>query len=245
MKRVSIPGALTLALVACSPPPAVCPEPASAAPVASAAPLPTTASAVALDLPRAQDWQATQVVLAVDLSVDGTRSIDGKLAMDDGEMLARAREVVARIPDVRAVVRADAQVVHGRVIHALDLLKQAGISKIAFGVTVAPSPSPSPSPSPPAPTPAVQAGVRAGQSWSCPFPAAADAAKVDRGVVVLQVNVDAAGNALSTNVLSDPGYGFGGAAATCALSRKYEPARDRQGNPTPGVTPPIRVTFSR
>jgi biopolymer transport protein ExbD len=37
-------------------------------------------------------------------------------------------------PDLRAVIRADASVTHGRVIRVLDLLKQAGISKIAFGV---------------------------------------------------------------------------------------------------------------
>jgi len=37
--------------------------------------------------------------------------------------------------DLRAVIRADKTVEHGRVIHVLDLLKQAGIAKIAFAVT--------------------------------------------------------------------------------------------------------------
>jgi biopolymer transport protein ExbD len=36
---------------------------------------------------------------------------------------------------VRAVIRADAAVPHGRVVHVMDLLKQADIGKIAFGVT--------------------------------------------------------------------------------------------------------------
>ena len=45
-------------------------------------------------------------------------------------------------PDLRAILRADASVPHGRVIRVLDLLKQAGVTKIAFGVaTVAPAPS--------------------------------------------------------------------------------------------------------
>ena len=38
-------------------------------------------------------------------------------------------------PDLRAVIKADAAVTHGRVIHVLDLLKQAHVNKIAFGVT--------------------------------------------------------------------------------------------------------------
>jgi biopolymer transport protein ExbD len=35
---------------------------------------------------------------------------------------------------VRAVLQADGSVPHRRVMHALDLLRQANIGKIAFGV---------------------------------------------------------------------------------------------------------------
>jgi biopolymer transport protein ExbD len=43
------------------------------------------------------------------------------------------------------VIKADGTVQHQRVIHVLDLLKQAGIAKIAFGVTpIAPEPTPAP-----------------------------------------------------------------------------------------------------
>ena len=38
-----------------------------------------------------------------------------------------------------ALIRADTSVQHGRVIRALDLLKQAGIAKIAFGVSPVPA----------------------------------------------------------------------------------------------------------
>ena len=40
-------------------------------------------------------------------------------------------------PELRAVIKADTAVTHGRVIHVLDLLKQAHVTKIAFGVTPA------------------------------------------------------------------------------------------------------------
>ena len=53
----------------------------------------------------------------------------------------RARGDTPRRADLRAVIKADGTVQHQRVIHVLDLLKQAGISKIAFGVTpIAPEP---------------------------------------------------------------------------------------------------------
>ena len=56
----------------------------------------------------------------------------------------------AQHPDLRAVIKADAAVTHGRVIHVLDLLKQAHVNKIAFGVTpdrrAAPAPQPGRSP---------------------------------------------------------------------------------------------------
>ena len=37
-------------------------------------------------------------------------------------------------PELRCVIKADSAVQHGRVIHVLDLLKQANVAKIAFGV---------------------------------------------------------------------------------------------------------------
>jgi biopolymer transport protein ExbD len=46
-----------------------------------------------------------------------------------------AREAKNKTKDLRAVIRADRKVEHGRVIHVLDLLKRAGISKIAFAVS--------------------------------------------------------------------------------------------------------------
>jgi biopolymer transport protein ExbD len=39
------------------------------------------------------------------------------------------------------VIRADEKVEHGRVIHVLDLLKRAGIAKIAFAVSPGAAPS--------------------------------------------------------------------------------------------------------
>ena len=59
--------------------------------------------------------------------------------MLEGIILAHPDKLKLVGEDKRAVIRADTSVQHGRVIRTLDLLKQAGISKIAFGVTPVPA----------------------------------------------------------------------------------------------------------
>jgi biopolymer transport protein ExbD len=60
--------------------------------------------------------------------------------------MALAKSAREKNPELRAVIKADTAVTHGRVIHVLDLLKQAQVAKIAFGVTptspIAPQPAP-------------------------------------------------------------------------------------------------------
>lgn len=103
-------------------------------PLGSAGP---AASALPLDLPKTGSGEM-QTVFGVELHANGDTLVDGKRLYSDDALLAQARDAITQNPNLRAVIRADATVPHGRVIRALDLLKQAGISKIAFGV--APSP---------------------------------------------------------------------------------------------------------
>ena len=79
--------------------------------------------------------------------------VDSKTVANDDAILPLAREARKKDTELRAVIKADSAVPHGRVIHVLDLLKQAQIQKIAFGV----------SPVPPAPggAPAVPTGAPA------------------------------------------------------------------------------------
>jgi biopolymer transport protein ExbD len=94
-----------------------------------------------LDLPKAAAGQDVQLVFGLELHANGDTVIDGKKVESDESILGLAKESQLKNPDLRAVIRADTTVQHGRVIRALDLLKQAGVSKIAFGVTpVAPEP---------------------------------------------------------------------------------------------------------
>jgi biopolymer transport protein ExbD len=89
--------------------------------------------ALPLDLPRAATSEELQVVLSVIVPPSGAVLLNGASVDDDAAFLARARDALARDADVRAVINADGGTAHRRVIHALDLLRQAGIARVAFG----------------------------------------------------------------------------------------------------------------
>lgn len=91
---------------------------------------------VPLDLPKAATGTSDiQVVFSIILAADGRAMVDGKQIASDDAILQLARDALAQHPDLRAVIKADSAVTHGRVIHVLDLLKQGHVNKIAFGVT--------------------------------------------------------------------------------------------------------------
>lgn len=112
---------------------------------------------VPLDLPKAASGADIQTVFSIVLAADGTTQIDSKTVPGDDTILASAKAAREKNPELRAIIKADSSVPHGRVIHVLDLLKQAQVAKIAFGVSpVAPGvpgapggqPAPAPAPRP-------------------------------------------------------------------------------------------------
>jgi biopolymer transport protein ExbD len=99
------------------------------------------AQAVQLDLPKAATGQSDiQAVFSIVLAADGRTLVDSKLVPGDDAISGLAREALSQHPDMRAVIKADSTVQHGRVIHVLDLLKREHVNKIAFG-TVQPTPA--------------------------------------------------------------------------------------------------------
>jgi biopolymer transport protein ExbD len=93
---------------------------------------------VPLDLPKAATGSEVQTIFAVEMYASGEISVDkSKLANDDA-LFELARQAHLKNSELRAVIKADATVQHGRVIRILDLLKQAGVTKIAFGVSPVP-----------------------------------------------------------------------------------------------------------
>ncbi|HLV68817.1 MAG TPA: biopolymer transporter ExbD [Polyangiaceae bacterium] len=88
-----------------------------------------------MDLPKAASGEALQTVFSVELTADGKTRVDSELVPSDDAIAKLATEAKAKNKELRAVIRADQKVEHGRVIHVLDLLKRAGIAKIAFAVS--------------------------------------------------------------------------------------------------------------
>lgn len=89
-----------------------------------------------MDLPKAASGEnIQQTVFSVELSADGRTLVDSSEVAGDEAISELAKSARAKNEDLRAVIRADTKVEHGRVIHVLDLLKRAGVGKIAFAVT--------------------------------------------------------------------------------------------------------------
>jgi biopolymer transport protein ExbD len=100
------------------------------------------AQSMPLDLPKAANGQDIQMVFSLELHENGDVVVNGKKLAKIEDVLPLAKDELSRTPDLRAVIRADSTVQHGRVIKALDLLKQGGVTKIAFGVSpIAPEPA--------------------------------------------------------------------------------------------------------
>jgi biopolymer transport protein ExbD len=87
-----------------------------------------------MDLPKAASGEEVQNVFSVELTLDGKTRVDSLAVDTDDSVSELARQARAKNKDIRAVIRADKKVEHGRVIRVLDLLKQAGVARIAFAV---------------------------------------------------------------------------------------------------------------
>lgn len=185
------------------------------------------------ELPRAEDFTGEQVIFAVTIPADGPISVDNQSLDSDDALRERARAAIQHAPNMRGIIRADGLAPWKNVIHVMDVLKQAGVTKIAFAVSAeVPREENFALPDPKTP-------------WDCSFPPEADKDKIDQAAVTVVVHVGANGTAEKVDVPNDPGYGFGAAAAKCAIRRKYTPPNDEQGKPKAGRTPPIRIRFMR
>lgn len=87
-----------------------------------------------LELPKASTGENTQVIFAVTLRADGQRLINQDLHPDDAVFVARAREQLAQDPKLHVVIQADRTVPYEKIVHTIDLLRQAGVQNIAFAV---------------------------------------------------------------------------------------------------------------
>jgi biopolymer transport protein ExbD len=71
----------------------------------------------------------------VDISVDKAGSAYlNKRAVDDNQLIGALVGIQKGNPNVRIIISADSEARHGDVIHVLDLVRLAGIEKVAFEI---------------------------------------------------------------------------------------------------------------
>jgi len=93
--------------------------------------------ALKVDLPRASTGSSVQDILSLVVDAGGGVSVNGRDGGTDEQIRAHVDVAKGANPDVRAVIQADAAVPHGRVMHLLDLIRGAGLTRVAFGVVPA------------------------------------------------------------------------------------------------------------
>jgi biopolymer transport protein TolR len=95
---------------------------------------------IPLDLPKAKTAGATQTVLNVAIDATGAIRANGEPVTNDAELRRRAGQALKENPELRTVISASAAASHGNVMHVLDTVRDAGISRVAFAADKLPTP---------------------------------------------------------------------------------------------------------
>ena len=94
---------------------------------------------IPLDLPKAKTGGATQTVLNVAIDAKGLVLANGEKVNDDAELRRRAGKALKENPELRTVISASASASHGNVMHVLDTVRDAGITRVAFAADKLPA----------------------------------------------------------------------------------------------------------
>jgi len=87
-----------------------------------------------VNLPKAASGDATKPSkLNITIGADGKINLDGKV-VQDAEIQSAALAEVQKNPDIQAIISADKDVPHGRVVSVLDIVKSAGVKKFAISI---------------------------------------------------------------------------------------------------------------
>ena len=87
-----------------------------------------------MQLPKASSGSEEVAILSIELASDG-RMVANQIPVDGEDALAKVIQASrAEHPALKAVIRADGAVPHGRVIRVMDVLRNGGISQMTFAV---------------------------------------------------------------------------------------------------------------
>ena len=89
---------------------------------------------IAVNLPKSGTGDPTKPSkLNIVIGTNGQTLLDGKV-VSDAELLEGAKQEYAKNAEVQAVIAADKEVAHGKVVSILDIVKSAGVKKFAISI---------------------------------------------------------------------------------------------------------------
>lgn len=87
-----------------------------------------------VNLPKAGSGEdTTPSELTVTISADGNLGLNGKSTTAEA-ITGYAKELAAKRPDVQAIISADKDVSHGKVVGVIDAIKSGGVKKFAITI---------------------------------------------------------------------------------------------------------------
>ncbi len=87
---------------------------------------------VEIDKPKAATGGEVQSTLRISISAAGELFVNGDKYTDDASAVARIKQVASTTSKPKAIIAGDRKVVYDGVMHALDLVQQAGVTAIAL-----------------------------------------------------------------------------------------------------------------
>lgn len=91
------------------------------------------ANSIPVDLPEASTGEEVASTVAVYIDSEGAIYLDNR-PMEDEALLAELRRAQKSSADVRAIISADRNIRHSRFVHAVDLVRKAGIARFAIDI---------------------------------------------------------------------------------------------------------------
>jgi biopolymer transport protein ExbD len=96
---------------------------------------------IEVELPQASTGEGAEpTTLALTLAKDGVLYLNGAVT-DEAALISYLPGVAKSDPKAQAIIAADKEVSHGRVVWLIDLVRQAGIFKFAINIDPAPGAS--------------------------------------------------------------------------------------------------------
>lgn len=87
-----------------------------------------------VNLPKAGSGDdTTPSELTISISSDGKIALNGK-ASDEAAISAFSKNLAVKKPEVQAIISADKEVSHGRVVSIIDAVKSGGVKKFAITI---------------------------------------------------------------------------------------------------------------